>query len=205
MVKLKDFSRPLSVFQGKFCFQGLFKTVLYIQVLFKSVRTLRNLYVLVVKKVSRLSTLILPIFFVRMMIMLSAYYICYLHVYSNAHQRFLPGYQTIWTLIRLLLREWPDQGPYCFAGVLLQILNWGLRPMKLVKIPKLYLELDKGNCDTISRHINYFVIFIHKNLNSGVTLSILVLQTSLNLHFSVFMSWKCSIEVYKSVTGYHCK
>ena len=88
MVKFKDFSRPLSAFQGKFCFQGLFKTVLYIQVLFKSVRTLRNLYVLVVKKVSRLSTLILPIFFVRMMIMLSAYYICYLHVYSNAHQRF---------------------------------------------------------------------------------------------------------------------
>ena len=31
---------PLSVFQGKFCFRGLFKTVLYIQVLFKPVRTL---------------------------------------------------------------------------------------------------------------------------------------------------------------------
>ena len=29
-----------STFQGKFSFQGLFKTVLYIQVLFKPVRTL---------------------------------------------------------------------------------------------------------------------------------------------------------------------
>ena len=32
-----------STFQGKFNFQGLFKTVLYIQVLFKPVRTLREL------------------------------------------------------------------------------------------------------------------------------------------------------------------
>ena len=40
--KFKDLSRPLSVFQGKFYFQGLFKTVLYIQVLFKPVRTLAN-------------------------------------------------------------------------------------------------------------------------------------------------------------------
>ena len=32
----------LSTFQGKFDFQGLFKTVLYIQVLFKSVQTLYN-------------------------------------------------------------------------------------------------------------------------------------------------------------------
>ena len=31
-----------STFQGKFSFQGLFKTVLYIQVLFKPVRTLRK-------------------------------------------------------------------------------------------------------------------------------------------------------------------
>ena len=48
MVKFKDFSRPLrfsSTFQGNFYFQGLFKTVLYIQVLFKPVQTLyrRNL------------------------------------------------------------------------------------------------------------------------------------------------------------------
>ena len=40
MVKFKDFSRLFSVFQGKFYFQGLFKTVLYIQVLFKPVGTL---------------------------------------------------------------------------------------------------------------------------------------------------------------------
>ena len=45
MTKFKDFSRPLCVFsctfQGKFNFQGLFKTILYIQVLFnKPVRTL---------------------------------------------------------------------------------------------------------------------------------------------------------------------
>ena len=32
-----------STFQGKFYFQGLFKTVLYIQVLFKPVGTLDNL------------------------------------------------------------------------------------------------------------------------------------------------------------------
>ena len=44
MVKFKYFSRPLSgfssTFQGKFNFQGLFKTVLYIQALFKPVRTM---------------------------------------------------------------------------------------------------------------------------------------------------------------------
>ena len=47
MVKFKDFSRPLSIFkcfssdfQGKFNFEGLFMTFLYIQVLFKSVGTL---------------------------------------------------------------------------------------------------------------------------------------------------------------------
>ena len=44
MVKFKDFSRPLSVFQVLFktnlIFQGLFKTVLYFKVLFKPVRTL---------------------------------------------------------------------------------------------------------------------------------------------------------------------
>ena len=43
MVEFKDFSRPecfKSIFQGKFNFQGLFKTVLYIQVLVNSVRTL---------------------------------------------------------------------------------------------------------------------------------------------------------------------
>ena len=44
MVKFKGFSRLLSVFsstyQGKFNFQGRLKTVLYIQVLFKPVRTL---------------------------------------------------------------------------------------------------------------------------------------------------------------------
>ena len=42
MVKFKDFSRPVSAFHGKFNFQGLFKTVLYIQVLFKSVQTLKQ-------------------------------------------------------------------------------------------------------------------------------------------------------------------
>ena len=36
----KAFECFSSSFQGKFYFQGLFKTVLYIQVLFKSVRTL---------------------------------------------------------------------------------------------------------------------------------------------------------------------
>ena len=36
----KAFEWISSTFQGKFNFQGLFKTVLYIQVLFKPVRTL---------------------------------------------------------------------------------------------------------------------------------------------------------------------
>ena len=36
----KAFECISSTFQGKFNFQGLFKTVLYIQVLFKTVRTL---------------------------------------------------------------------------------------------------------------------------------------------------------------------
>ena len=36
----KAFECFSSTFQGKFYFQGLFKTVLYIQVLFKPVRTL---------------------------------------------------------------------------------------------------------------------------------------------------------------------
>ena len=40
MVKFKDFECFSSTFQGKFNFQGLFKTVLYIQVLFKPVLTL---------------------------------------------------------------------------------------------------------------------------------------------------------------------
>ena len=39
MVKFKDFECFSSAFQGKFYFQGLYKTVLYIQVLFKPVRT----------------------------------------------------------------------------------------------------------------------------------------------------------------------
>ena len=38
----KAFECFSSTFQGKFNFQGLFKTVLYIQVLFKSVRTLET-------------------------------------------------------------------------------------------------------------------------------------------------------------------
>ena len=43
MVKFKDdFSRPLSVFQVLFKANFIFKTVLYIQVLFKPVRTLRH-------------------------------------------------------------------------------------------------------------------------------------------------------------------
>ena len=37
----KAFQCFSSIFQGKFYFQGLFKIVLYIQVLFKPVRTLR--------------------------------------------------------------------------------------------------------------------------------------------------------------------
>ena len=46
MVKFKDFSRPpLSdfsiTFQGRFNFQRLFKKSLYIQVLFKHVRTMK--------------------------------------------------------------------------------------------------------------------------------------------------------------------
>ena len=43
MVKFKDFSRPLSVFQVLFKanFHGIFKTVLYIQVLFNPVHVLR--------------------------------------------------------------------------------------------------------------------------------------------------------------------
>ena len=40
---LKDIECFSSTFQGKFYFQGLFKTVLYIQVLFKPVPTLINL------------------------------------------------------------------------------------------------------------------------------------------------------------------
>ena len=40
MVKFKNFSRVFIVFQGKFNVQGLFKTVLYIQLLFKPVQTL---------------------------------------------------------------------------------------------------------------------------------------------------------------------
>ena len=40
MVKFKDFSRPLSVFQVLFKANLIFKTVLYIQVLVKPVRTL---------------------------------------------------------------------------------------------------------------------------------------------------------------------
>ena len=38
----KAFECFSSTFQSKFNFQGLFKTVMYIQVLFKSVRTLNN-------------------------------------------------------------------------------------------------------------------------------------------------------------------
>ena len=40
----KAFECFSSTFQGKFNFQGLFKTVLYIQVLFKPVRTLKGQY-----------------------------------------------------------------------------------------------------------------------------------------------------------------
>ena len=43
MVKFKDFSRPLSVFPVLFKANLLFKTVLYIQVLFKPVQTLEKL------------------------------------------------------------------------------------------------------------------------------------------------------------------
>ena len=38
----KAFECFSSTFQGKFYFQGLFKTVLYIQILFKPVRTLKK-------------------------------------------------------------------------------------------------------------------------------------------------------------------
>ena len=44
----KAFECFVSTFQGKFNFQGLFKTNLYIQVLFKPVRTLFCLFVCVV-------------------------------------------------------------------------------------------------------------------------------------------------------------
>ena len=40
MVKFEEFTRPLSVFQVLFKANLIFKTVLYIQVLFKPVRTL---------------------------------------------------------------------------------------------------------------------------------------------------------------------
>ena len=33
------------------------------------------------------------------------------------------------------------------------------------KILMFYLKLGKINCDVISKHINNFVIFIHKNFN----------------------------------------
>ena len=42
MVKFKDFSWPLGVFQVLFKASLIFKTVLYIQVLFKHVRTLET-------------------------------------------------------------------------------------------------------------------------------------------------------------------
>ena len=50
MVKIQEFFKALeclsSTFQGKFNFQGLFKTVLYIQVLFKPVQILyRYIYI----------------------------------------------------------------------------------------------------------------------------------------------------------------
>ena len=58
-----------------------------------------------------------------------------------------------------------DPDETALSGVMLQILDWGLVPWKLGKIPMFYLKLGKINCDTISKHINDLVIFIHQNLN----------------------------------------
>ena len=41
----KDFGCFSSTFQGKFNFRGLFKTALYIQVLWKPVRTLQDMII----------------------------------------------------------------------------------------------------------------------------------------------------------------
>ena len=51
------------------------------------------------------------------------------------------------------------------AGVMPQILDWGLGPMKLGKIPVIS-DIGKRNCDVISKLINDFEIFLH----SGITL-----------------------------------
>ena len=41
--------------------------------------------------------------------------------------------------------------------------------MKLGKNTKVYLKLGKINCEFISKHFSDFVIFIHRNLNLGIT------------------------------------
>ena len=48
------------------------------------------------------------------------------------------------------------------SGVLLQILDRGMGPMKLGKISNLYLKLRKSNCDVISKHL--FEIFFTRTL-----------------------------------------
>ena len=63
MVKFKDLFKALecfsSTFQGKFNFQGVFKTILYIQVLFKPVRTL-DLSVLSCIQICTISLAVMP-------------------------------------------------------------------------------------------------------------------------------------------------
>ena len=44
-------------------------------------------------------------------------------------------------------------------------LGPGPRAKEIGKILMFYLSLGKLNCDVISKRINNFVIFIHKNLN----------------------------------------
>ena len=58
---------------------------------------------------------------------------------------------------------------------MLQILDWGLGPMKLGKILTFYLKLGKMICVFISKHNNNFVILIYK-LESQTSLTLLMLN-----------------------------
>ena len=49
------------------------------------------------------------------------------------------------------------------TGLLLQILDWSLGPIKLGILVKLYLRLEKSDCDVISKHIHDFVILRKSN------------------------------------------
>ena len=50
--------------------------------------------------------------------------------------------------------------------------DFGLGPgaNEIGQITRVIPDIGKRNCDVISKHINDFVIFLHKNLNSGITL-----------------------------------